>query len=57
MEDIIRKNTSVGTSLLIAYGILLFHYRMSGTDLQRLDALARSPMQALVAEGKLMIHM
>ena len=24
MEDIIIKNTSVGTSLLIAYGILLF---------------------------------
>jgi ABC-type multidrug transport system fused ATPase/permease subunit len=37
---------------LFSYYLLLLHYRKSGTDLQRIDALARSPMQAIVAEGE-----
>ena len=35
------------------YWSLLLRYRQSGTDLQRLDALARSPIQGIVAEGAL----
>ena len=34
------------------YWFLSLHYRKSGTDLQRLDAVARSPIQAIIAEGK-----
>ena len=33
------------------YWLLLLHYRKSGADLQRLDAVARSPIQAMLAEG------
>lgn len=33
------------------YGIFLYYYRKSGSDLQRLDALSRSPIQAMLAEG------
>jgi len=36
---------------LAVYWNLSYHYRMSGTDLQRLDAVARSPIQAMVSEG------
>jgi ABC-type multidrug transport system fused ATPase/permease subunit len=32
------------------YWLLLLHYRKSGVDLQRLDALSRSPIQAMVTE-------
>jgi hypothetical protein len=39
---------------LFSYYLLLLHYRKSGTDLQRIDAVARSPMQAIVAEGEYM---
>ena len=35
------------------YWLLSLHYRKSGTDLQRLDAVARSPIQAIIAEGML----
>lgn len=44
----------IGLALIPAltfYWFLLLHYRKSGTDLQRIDAAARSPIQALVAEG------
>lgn len=34
------------------YAMLLYYYRMTGIDMQRLDAKARSPVQALVSEGK-----
>ena len=34
------------------YAGLLYYYRMTGIDMQRLDAKARSPIQALVSEGK-----
>lgn len=33
------------------YWLLLLKYRRCGTDLQRLDAVARSPIHALVSEG------
>lgn len=33
------------------YAALLYYYRLTGIDMQRLDAKARSPVQALVSEG------
>jgi ABC-type multidrug transport system fused ATPase/permease subunit len=33
------------------YWILMLHYRLSGPDLQRIDALSRSPLQSMVNEG------
>ena len=35
-----------------AYWFLMLYYRKSGADLQRLDAVSRSPIQAMVNEGK-----
>jgi len=35
----------------IVYGMLQHHYRQSGADLQRLDAVSRSPVQAMLSEG------
>lgn len=35
----------------IAYGFIQYYYRMSGPDLQRIDAVSRSPLQASLAEG------
>eukprot|EP00977_Amphora_coffeiformis_P015196 scaffold4442_cov125-Amphora_coffeaeformis.AAC.27 len=35
----------------IIYIGLLWYYRRTGTDLQRLDALARSPIQSMMTEG------
>jgi ABC-type multidrug transport system fused ATPase/permease subunit len=43
----------VPVSLLYVW--LVMHYRMSGPDLQRLDASSRSPVQAMVSEGT-MLH-
>jgi ABC-type multidrug transport system fused ATPase/permease subunit len=37
---------------LLIYWMLLLHYRRSGIDLQRIDAVARSPIQAMVSEGE-----
>jgi ABC-type multidrug transport system fused ATPase/permease subunit len=34
----------------VMYWCLMLHYRMSGPDLQRLDALSRSPLQSMVNE-------
>jgi ABC-type multidrug transport system fused ATPase/permease subunit len=34
----------------IMYWVLVLHYRLSGPDLQRLDALSRSPLQSMVTE-------
>jgi len=34
----------------LMYWYLMFHYRQSGPDLQRLDALTRSPLQSMVSE-------
>ena len=36
----------------IIYGFIQYYYRMSGPDLQRIDAVSRSPLQASLAEGK-----
>lgn len=33
-----------------AYWYLMLHYRMSGPDLQRIDAMSRSPLQSMVSE-------
>ena len=38
------------TAILSIYWFLLLHYRKSAVDLQRLDAVARSPVQAQLAE-------
>uniref|UniRef100_A0A7S3L4V8 ATP-dependent transporter ycf16 n=1 Tax=Amphora coffeiformis TaxID=265554 RepID=A0A7S3L4V8_9STRA len=35
----------------IMYGFIQYYYRMSGPDLQRIDAVSRSPLQASLAEG------
>jgi len=37
--------------LSLIYYALMKHYRLSGPDLQRLDALSRSPLQSMVTEG------
>jgi ABC-type multidrug transport system fused ATPase/permease subunit len=37
----------------IMYWKLMLHYRRSGADLHRLDAVSRSPIQAMVSEGEL----
>lgn len=36
----------------VIYIMTQSYYRMSGPDLQRLDAISRSPIQASLAEGK-----
>lgn len=36
----------------VVYIFTQSYYRMSGPDLQRLDAISRSPIQASLAEGK-----
>ena len=35
----------------VVYWFLLLHYRRAGADLQRLDAVSRSPIQTLISEG------
>jgi ABC-type multidrug transport system fused ATPase/permease subunit len=45
----------IGLALLpvtVFYWFMLLHYRKSGADLQRLDAVSRSPIQTMVTEGK-----
>jgi len=39
--------------ITILYWMMLFYYRKSATDLQRLDAVSRSPIQAMISEGKI----
>jgi ABC-type multidrug transport system fused ATPase/permease subunit len=34
----------------VMYWVLMLHYRMTGPDLQRIDALSRSPLQSMVNE-------
>jgi ABC-type multidrug transport system fused ATPase/permease subunit len=36
----------------VIYYYLLLHYRRTGADLQRLDAVSRSPIQAMTGECK-----
>lgn len=35
----------------LCYWLIQIHYRKSGADLHRLDALSRSPLQAMLSEG------
>ena len=37
------------------YFYMQLYYRMSGPDLQRIDAVSRSPIQAALAEGMLCV--
>ena len=39
----------------IVYWILLLYYRKSAVDLQRLDAVSRSPVQARLAESEFLV--
>lgn len=41
----------INALVLFLYVMLLRHYRWSAADLQRLDAVSRSPIQASLAEG------
>jgi len=44
----------VGLAILpvsVMYWVFMLHYRRSGADLQRLDAVSRSPIQAMITEG------
>jgi ABC-type multidrug transport system fused ATPase/permease subunit len=41
----------INAMVLALYIIVLRHYRWSASDLQRLDAVSRSPIQASLAEG------
>lgn len=38
----------------VMYVFIQYYYRMSGPDLQRIDAVSRSPLQASLAEGMLL---
>lgn len=38
--------------VLLAYFVIQNHYRMSGPDLQRLDAQSRGPIQSTLSEGE-----
>jgi len=38
-------------AVTVAFILLLNYYRRTGTDLRRLDAISRSPLQAMLAEG------
>jgi ABC-type multidrug transport system fused ATPase/permease subunit len=53
MSSILPYMVVVIVPVTVAYWFLLLHYRRSGADLQRLDAVSRSPIQAKVSEGKL----
>lgn len=35
----------------VVYWFLLLRYRRTGADLQRLDAVSRSPIQTMISEG------
>ena len=41
----------------VLYIFIQYYYRMSGPDLQRIDAVSRSPLQASLAEGTLLRRM
>jgi hypothetical protein len=51
MSTILPWTLLVLLPITIMYAMLLNYYRMTGIDLQRLDASSRSPIQALVSEG------
>ena len=41
----------VNLFVMVLYAIILLYFRRSAADLQRLDAVSRSPIQALLSEG------
>jgi len=49
---ILPWNACIIVPIIAVYWYLLLHYRKSAVDLQRIDALSRSPVQADLAEGK-----
>ena len=50
--SVLWYNIFVLVPILVIYWNLLLYYRKSAVDLQRLDAMSRSPVQANLAEGK-----
>jgi ABC-type multidrug transport system, ATPase and permease components len=49
---ILPWNVFMLVPIIAIYWLLLLYYRKSAVDLQRLDAVSRSPVQADLAEGK-----
>ena len=50
--SVLWYNIFVLVPIIVIYWYLLLYYRKSAVDLQRLDAMSRSPVQANLAEGK-----
>mmetsp|Transcript_13592 Transcript_13592/g.25525 ORF Transcript_13592/g.25525 Transcript_13592/m.25525 type:complete len:1381 (-) Transcript_13592:42-4184(-) len=48
---ILPWNVFMLVPIIVVYWLLLLYYRKSAVDLQRLDAISRSPVQADLAEG------
>lgn len=51
MITIVPYMAIINAVVLTVYVVILRHYRWSASDLQRLDAVSRSPIQASLAEG------
>ena len=51
MIAVVPYMAAINTVVLAMYIMLVRHYRWSASDLQRLDAVSRSPIQASLAEG------
>ncbi len=51
MISIVPYMGIINAFVLVLYVLVLRHYRWSASDLQRLDAVSRSPIQASLAEG------
>lgn len=51
MITVVPFMAAVNVFVLFLYVLILRHYRWSAADLQRLDAVSRSPIQASMAEG------
>jgi len=51
MSSILPWMLAAIVPVTITYYFLLLHYRRTGADLQRLDAVSRSPLQAMTSEG------
>ena len=51
MISIVPYMAIINAVVLVTYVMILRHYRWSASDLQRLDAVSRSPIQASLAEG------
>ena len=51
MISLVPFMAAINAFVLFLYVLVLRHYRWSAADLQRLDAVSRSPIQAALAEG------